>query len=107
MSRHELSVPAFLLTEPQAAAALGFTTPALRRLRYRNGTPDTIRIGDRVMYSVEDLKIWIDQHRVSSGAPRPVGQVKPQAARRPGRPSVRDRQAAMSAFPPPQQEGAG
>lgn len=106
MSRHKSSVSVLLLTEPQAAAALGFTTPALRRLRYRRGAPDTIRVGDRVMYTLEDLKIWIERHRVSSYAARPRTPTEPQAARRPGRPSVRDRQAAAARALSPPQEAA-
>lgn len=106
MSRQEYSVPALLLTEPQAAAALGLSTPALRRLRYRGGAPATIRIGDRVMYAIDDLRAWIDQHRVSV-LPQPAAPIEPPAVRRSGRPSVRDRQAAARALSSPAQETAG
>lgn len=100
------SVPTLLLTEPQAAVALSLTTAALRRLRYRGGAPAVVRVGDRVLYTIDDLKDWIERHRISSSAPQPVTQLEPQAARRPGRPSVRDRQAAATRALLPPQEAA-
>lgn len=48
-----------LLTEAEAAAALGFTRRFLQNRRYRGDSPPYIRISARsVRYRPEDLSAW-------------------------------------------------
>ena len=52
-----------LLSERQAAKALGVCVRTLYGLRSKNDLPH-VKIGARVMYSPADLQAWIDAHRV-------------------------------------------
>lgn len=76
----------------EAAALLGLpSTQALRDLVYRGQGPVTVRVGRRVSFAAADLQAWVAAHRAPH---QPIATVElPKAARRRGRPSVKDRQA--------------
>lgn len=61
-----------LLNEQQAAAFLGMSRAALRKWRVqgtlptgRKLAPPYYKVGGRsVRYSMDDLRVWLEQHRV-------------------------------------------
>ena len=63
--------PRFLLTEKEAAAALGFTTRFLQNRRYTGGGPKFVRISARaVRYRVQDIEAFAaDRLRTSTSDP--------------------------------------
>lgn len=55
-----------LLTEKEAASALGWSVSALQQRRFRGQQPDYLKLGGKsVRYEVDTLKAFIDQGRVS------------------------------------------
>ncbi len=56
-----------LLTEPEAADALGISPRALWDLRSRGEIP-VVRVGRSVRYSIRDLEAWIDRNRSTGGS---------------------------------------
>ena len=56
--------PRLLLTEEEAAAALGFTARFLQARRHRGDSPPFIKISARaVRYRPEDLAEWVAKRR--------------------------------------------
>lgn len=60
-----------LLNEQQAAAFLGMSRAALRKWRVqgtlppeRKLAPPYYKVGRAVRYSMDDLRVWLEQHRV-------------------------------------------
>ena len=54
-----ITAPKLLLTEEEAAAALGFTPRFLQNRRYRGDSPPFVRISSRaIRYRPEDLEAW-------------------------------------------------
>jgi predicted DNA-binding transcriptional regulator AlpA len=66
---------AILLTERQAADALGFTPRTLAEWRYRGGGPPFVRVSARaVRYRPDDLDAWARERlRTSTSDPGPAG----------------------------------
>ena len=52
-----------LLTAREAAEALSVCEKTIWSITEPRGDLPCVRIGRRVLYSVEDLQRWIDQHR--------------------------------------------
>ena len=63
--------PKILLTEEEAAHALGFTTRFLQNRRHRGDSPPYVKISARaIRYRPSDLEAWAaDRLRTSTGDP--------------------------------------
>jgi excisionase family DNA binding protein len=57
-NRHESATPK-LLRAPQVARTLGISERTLRRLVGAGHAPEPIRLGRRVLWSVEELDAWL------------------------------------------------
>jgi hypothetical protein len=55
-------IPRLLLTEVEAAAAIGFTPRFLQARRLRGEGPKFVSIGRSVRYRPADLAAWIEAH---------------------------------------------
>lgn len=69
-----LGVPRLLLTEGEAAAAIGFTPRFLQNRRLRGDGPRFVTIGRSVRYRPEDLTAWLEaqpRHTSTSDPGRP------------------------------------
>lgn len=49
----------------EAANFLGISTPYLKKLRLTGAGPAYYRLGRRVVYSLDTLQAWLDDHRVT------------------------------------------
>ena len=49
----------------EAARFLGISIPYLKKLRLMGEGPAYYRLGRRVVYSLETLQAWLDDHRVT------------------------------------------
>lgn len=55
-----------LLTEKEAASALGWSVSALQQRRFRGQQPNYLKLGGKsVRYELDTLKAFIEQGRVS------------------------------------------
>lgn len=57
---HEVGPPRLLLTEAEAAAALGFSARALQSWRLRGGGPRYRVIGRSIRYEPQMLRAWLE-----------------------------------------------
>lgn len=64
-------VPRLLLTEAEAAAAIGFTPRFLQNRRLRGDGPRFVSIGRSVRYRPEDLSAWLDEHPIRESTSDP------------------------------------
>ena len=71
MNEATMKTPQILLTEEQAAAALGFTARFLQNRRHRGDGPAFVRVSARaIRYRPEDLESWaVDRLRTSTSDP--------------------------------------
>lgn len=90
-------LPRLLYSYTEAAQLLGLpSVQALRDLVYKGRGPRGVNIGRRVMFRADDLEAFVESLR-SDQPPLPptIVQTSPISKRRPGRPSVRERQAEL------------
>ena len=57
-----------LVSQSQAAEILGVSPRSLETWRIRGGGPAFIKIGRAVRYDPDDLRAYIDQHRIANTA---------------------------------------
>ena len=62
------TTPSEYLTEPGAAAYLGFTKAYLRKHRALGDGPPFIKIGRNIRYRRTDLEAWMEAHRIGGDA---------------------------------------
>lgn len=53
-----------LINEKEAAKMTGRAIQTLRNDRHRNQGMPYLKIGRRVLYSIEDIRAFIDNHRI-------------------------------------------
>ena len=63
MLNHTAGHEADLLTIAEAAELLRTPVATLRYWRHRNTGPRSFRLGRRVLYRRDDLRLWIDAQR--------------------------------------------
>lgn len=61
-TRTTASAAVLLLTEIQAAEALGLSVRLLQQMRYNGGGPRFAKIGRAVRYPVKELQAWTEEH---------------------------------------------
>lgn len=64
-------VQPLLVTAPQAARMLGISERTLWSLTAPRGPIPVVRIGRSVRYSLDDLRVWIDEAKTTNGNGRP------------------------------------
>jgi predicted DNA-binding transcriptional regulator AlpA len=62
MSTKAISV----VNNSEAARHLGLSESTLNKLRLTGGGPVFIKLGRRVLYNMQDLEAWLQQHRRTS-----------------------------------------
>jgi hypothetical protein len=76
------AIEPLLVDTDRAAAICGVSTASWFRLKSAGKTPEPVRLGGRVLYRVEDLKLW-----VALGCPdRKTFEARKAAANADGRP---------------------
>jgi hypothetical protein len=77
-----MSIMQGMMTEAEAAEALGFSHNWLRNQRLAGDGPVYSKIGGRVFYDPEDVKAWVAAQKKQPKA-RKVKAEKPVAAKKP------------------------
>lgn len=60
------------ITEKAAAEYIGISRTHLANLRKDNNGPSYFQLGKRILYTQDDIDVWLDSRKQKCGGPEPL-----------------------------------